>query len=142
MSGNADLASRIVSGHYRAWLECINDRTYDWYDRHLTDDFTATAHPFANFGKGKEEFVEEGRKLARLSFSDIEISGMQAGATILSRFTGIVSEMRHLEDDLGPGRPSASEIEGATMGRRLIYHSGWRREGEWKCFDHHLVLIS
>lgn len=143
MSPQSDWVSDLMSGLCTAAVDSINARRFEWFDRHLADDFTATAHPFPNFGKGRTEFVEEGRKLSQLGFVDVEAGGIEVGSVILSYFTGVVAAMQHIEEDLGPGRPSAREIEAATMGRRLVYHSAWRPEqGVWKLFDHHLVVLS
>lgn len=127
---------------YGQWIDTVNNRNYDWYDRHLPEDFTATAHPFRNFGKGRSEFLEGGEKLEYIEFADTEFAGFSTGDIFFSRMAGIIVAIRHGDDDLGPGRISARDLEDYSIGRPMVYSSTWRITPDGpKCFDHHIIVL-
>jgi hypothetical protein len=134
----SDVTVRILS-LYEEWIRAIQTRRFDWFERHLADDYTCTAHPFMNFYLRKREFIEADMKVDYVAMHVVDVRAHRVGGIVLSNLVAKVEEERHAVD-LGDGLPTAAEISALVTGRTVAYSSAWRTEGSiWQCFDHHLV---
>lgn len=134
-----DEINRLITKLYRGWIESIQHRQFDWFERHLAEDYTCTAHPFGNFFLRKREFIEADKKVQAIKVEFVEVVARRVGSVILSNLVIKVNEEKHAAD-LGEGLPTAAELSATVTGRTIAYASAWRGNGDlWQCFDHHMV---
>jgi hypothetical protein len=129
----------------KGWIQALAKRDFAYLERHLSSDFVFTGPPIADAGgkvmgglKNKAAFIEQDRHVYN---SDIQFQGLTArrlgDLVITVVFAKIHEEFR---GDLGPGMPTAAEMNAFVQGARLGYASGWRQlDGRWQCTSHHIL---
>jgi hypothetical protein len=128
-----------IDALYRAWIKALQRREFDWFERHLADDYTCTAHPFSNFFLGKQAFIEADKKVAIIEVEFVDILTHRVGHVVLSNLILKVIREAH-STDLGEGLPTAANMAEAVNGKTVAYASAWRYSGSyWQCYDHHLI---
>ena len=133
-------ATHLITELQGHWIAAISQHQFAWLERHLAEDFLFTAHPIPGLRLHKREFIEADKKIKSAEVRFISVHAETAGQILVSRTIADVKE--EFGADLGPGLPSAAEITAMVSGRRMVYCSGWRHNGQiWQCFDHHLVGI-
>jgi hypothetical protein len=131
--------SAPIEDLFRGWIRALQQREFTWFERHLADDYTCTAHPFANFFLNKQTFIEADQKISAIDAEILTVLTHRVGSTILSTLVLKVNHEAHTAD-LGNGLPTAAEISRAVKGKTLAYASAWRFSGScWQCYDHHLI---
>lgn len=124
---------------YREWIEAVQRRQFDWFERNLAGDYTCTARPFPSFHLNKRDFIEADRKVAEIEVEFVAVSACRVGNVAFSNL--ILKVLREVHAmDLGVGLPSAEELARAVSGKTVAYASAWRLIGDrWQCYDHHLI---
>lgn len=137
---SADAESHAqIEALYREWIGALQRREYDWFERHLADDYTCTARPFAGFHLDKRRFIEADKKVAIIEVEFVAVLTHRVGTVVFSNLVLRVLREAHSED-LGDGLPSAEDMSDAVSGKTVAYASAWRfGAGRWQCFDHHLI---
>jgi ketosteroid isomerase-like protein len=131
-------ATKLITELSGQWAAALRDHRYDWFERHLAEDFVFTAHPFPGVHLKKQMFIEVDKKIDKAEIQFVSIHAEAAGDIIISRTVADVKE--EFGADLGPGMPTAVEVTQMLSGKRLAYTSAWRNVGSiWQCFDHHMV---
>lgn len=129
----------------KGWLRALASRDFDYLEKHLASDFQFTFTPNlisagAEGGvKDKPGFIEQDRHVYN---SDIRLQGLTArrlgDLVVTVVFAHIANEEFH--GDLGPGLPSADQMNAGIHAKTLGYASGWReRNGVWQCTSHHVL---
>lgn len=129
----------------KGWLKALADRDFAYLEKHLASDFQFTftpnlISPGAEGGvKDKAGFIEQDRHVYN---SHIELRGLTArrmgDLVVTVVFAHIASE--EFRGDLGPGLPSAAQMNAGIHAKTLGYASGWReRDGVWQCTSHHVL---
>ena len=139
MSNADDDLKTTIKELYAGWLKALADRKYDWFDRHLAEDYTMTAHPFENIFLRKKEFIEVDKLVSHAEISIVDVFAHRVGNIVVSNIiTKIVKES--FASDPGHNFPSAAKLGELFAGKTLAYSSAWRKEDQiWKCFDHHMI---
>ena len=135
---DTDLKQTIL-GLYEGWRNALATRRYDWFERHLTEDYTMTAHPFANIYLNKQKFIEVDKLITEFDMNILDLFVHRMGNIVVSN---VVIQMVKETFASHPGAnfPTAEKLGELLTGKKLVYSSAWRNEnGIWKCFDHHLV---
>ena len=133
-------ATQLVSELQNGWIAGLRNQDFAWLEKHLAEDFLFTAHPFPALKLSKREFIEMDKKIKNPQITFVSIHAESVAEIITSRTVADVKE--EFTADLGPGMPTASEVQRMVSGQRLVYASAWRRHGAiWQCFDHHCVAI-
>ena len=124
---------------YRNWIRALQRREFEWFDQYLADDYTCTAHPFANFFLDKDAFIEADKKVGVIDVEFVTVLAHRIGNHVLSNLVMKVIDEAHTAD-LGAGLPTAATMTAAIKGKTVAYASAWRYSGSfWQCYDHHLI---
>jgi hypothetical protein len=130
-------ATKVVSKLYREWADALANHREDWFQRHISDDFALTAHPFSQLRLNKKEFIAVDMKAENTQIKFLDIKATSAGEILISQAVAEVKE--DFKADLGAGMPSAAEVTNMLSGKVLAYASAWRKNADvWQCFDHHM----
>ena len=128
-----------IENLYRGWIRALQRREFEWFEQHLADDYTCTAHPFANFFLDKRAFIEADKKVGVIEVEFVTILTHRIADVVLSNLILKVIRESHTAD-LGEGLPTAAALTQAVTGKTVAYASAWRfRDGRWQCYDHHLI---
>jgi len=134
-----DDLTATITGLYGEWVKALEERQFEWFDRHLAADYTATAHPFDKLFLRKQEFIELDKRVAHAKIHIERVVAHRAGGNVLSHLIARI-EKEEFASEPGHNLPSAAELSGMLAGKTLAYASAWRQEGDvWKCFDHHMI---
>lgn len=123
----------------KGWTQALARRDFDYLDRVLAPDFQFTGPAAVGGGRmDKERFIEMDRHIYN---ADIRLVGLTARrhgdiVTMLS-FADVNEEFR---GDLGPGMPSAADMNARANDKTLAYGTAWRENGDgnWQCTSHHI----
>jgi hypothetical protein len=128
-----------ISGLYQGWLKALAARHYDWFERHLAEDYTMTAHPLGNIFLRKQEFIEVDKLVTQAEMNIVDLFVHRIGNIVVSNISvQVVKET--FSSDPGSNFPTAEKLGELFSGKTIAYSSAWRNEnGIWKCFDHHMV---
>lgn len=130
--------TQLISDLSVQWAAALREHHYEWFERHLADDFLFSAHPFPDLSLRKREFIEVDKKIDAADIRFVSIQAEFVGDAIISRTIADVNE--EFGSDLGPGMPTAATVMQLLSGRRLAYTSAWRKAGAiWQCYDHHMI---
>jgi hypothetical protein len=124
---------------YTGWLKALAERKYEWFDRHLTEDFAMTAHPFEGVYLHKNEFIEVDKRVTEADMRIVSLFVHRLESIVVSTVTiKIIKEV--FGSDAGHNLPSAQALQAKFTGKTMAYASAWRQENSvWRCFDHHMV---
>jgi len=137
---NSSEATKLITELQSHWIAGLRNQDFSWLERHLADDFLFTAHPFPALRLAKREFIEMDKKIKNPQITFVSVQAEPTAEIIMSRTVADVKE--EFGANLGPGMPTAAEVQRMVSGQRLAYASGWRKHGSiWQCFDHHLVAV-
>jgi hypothetical protein len=128
-----------IQALYRGWIAALQRREFEWFERHLAEDYTCTAHPFAHFYLGKRAFIEADKKVDVIEAEIVDVVTYRVGKVVLSNLVLKVIRESH-SADLGAGLPTAAILARTVTGKTVAYASAWRYAGTyWQCYDHHLI---
>ena len=137
MAANID-ASNVARDLYNQWAAALRAHSYDWFERHLSEDYMFSAHPFPDMRLDKATFIEVDKKIGAADIRFVSVEADLVDEIIISRVIADVKE--EFKADLGAGLPSAAEVNRLFSGERFAYVSAWRKTGNvWQCFDHHMI---
>ena len=131
---NGQLA-KVLDG----WNAALNRHDRKWFEERLTEDFSYTTHvPYFNRVIYKEEFIRILMTIKDQKVKWLERTARRTGNAVTSIV--ILQATEEFTQDLGPGMPTAHEMEKHIVGKTIYYSSGWRvTDGFWRMFDHHTI---
>jgi hypothetical protein len=139
MITDKDDLKTTITELYADWLKALEDRKFEWFDVHLAEDYTLTAHPFENLFLRKKEFIEVDKRVSQAKVHIEEVFAHRAGSNVVSHLIARI-EKEVFASDPGHNLPSAVELGKLFTGKSVVYASAWRQtSGVWKCFDHHVI---
>jgi hypothetical protein len=128
-----------ITALYAGWLKALEERKFEWFDRHLAEDYTLTAHPFEKLFLRKREFIEVDKLVTQAKVHIEDVFAHRAGPNVVSHLIARI-EKEAFAADPGHDMPSAAALAKLLTGKSVVYASAWRQEsGIWKCFDHHMI---
>lgn len=122
----------------KGWIAALAARDFDYLERHFADDFAFTCDPKVRGGRmDKRTFIEFDRHVHDAKIELLALTARRWGDMVtMLQFARVQEEFR---GDLGPGTPSAAEMNELIRGKTFAYGTGWRLSGgRWLCFDHHI----
>jgi hypothetical protein len=129
----------------KGWLTALTNRDFGYLQQHLASDFTFTTTPLKVPGgktvaemKNKAEFIEQDRHVYNSHVRVLRLTARRMNELVVTLvFAQVAEEFR---GDLGPGMPSAAEMNAFIQGNKFAYASGWREiDGRWQCTSHHIL---
>jgi ketosteroid isomerase-like protein len=133
-----EAATLEISRLYHDWADALMRHEPEWFERHIADDFTLTAHPFFGMSLKKPEFIKADMQIQNTKIQFLEIRAHAVGNIVTSQAVAEVKE--DFKADLGEGMPTAEEVSRLLSGKTIAYSSAWRKAGDsWQCFDHHMI---
>jgi hypothetical protein len=128
----------------KGWLKALAARDFDYLEKHLAADFQFTFTPnligsSLSGMKDKDGFIEQDRHVYNSEIHLLGLTARRMGDLVVTVvFAHIANE--EFRGDLGPGLPSAAEMNAAIHKKTLGYASGWRKHGGvWQCTSHHVL---
>jgi hypothetical protein len=129
----------------KGWLKALASRNFDYLEKHLADDFQFTFTPnllgagMEGGMKDKNAFIEQDRHVYNSEIRLLGLTARRMGDLVVTVvFAHIVKE--EFRGDLGPGLPTAAEMNAGIHAKTLGYASGWRaRDKVWQCTSHHVL---
>lgn len=123
----------------RGWTEALGRRDFDYLEKVLDTNFQFTCDPAIGGGRlSKERFIAMDRHIYDAKIDLLSVTARRFGdmVTMLS-FANASEEFR---GDLGPGMPTADEMNARVSSGTLAYGTAWREgaDGEWRCESHHI----
>jgi ketosteroid isomerase-like protein len=129
----------------KGWIDALARRDFDFLEQHLASDFVFTTAPMKtangtiiNVQKDKKAFIEQDRHVYRSNIQFLGVTARRMGDLVITVVFAQISE--EFRGDLGPGMPSAREMNAFAKDKKLGYASGWREiDGRWQCTSHHVL---
>lgn len=129
----------VIDQLYRYWIEVAHSSDHGWFERHLSEDFVATARPFPGAAMDKREFIAAEGVLGRFSGRVIATTALRAGAGVV---TGMVAHIaaEPLTEDIGPGMPPFQLLNDTLANKTVAYVGAWRfQDDRWQCFENRFL---
>lgn len=128
----------------KGWLKALANRDFDYLEKHLATDFQFTFTPnlIGDAGGGmkdKNGFIEQDRHVYNSEIHLLSLTARRMGDLVVTVVSAHIAK-EEFRGDLGPGLPTAAEMNAAIHEKTLGYASGWReRNGVWQCTSHHVL---
>ena len=128
---------------YDQWRDAIANKNWGWFDIHLTDDMTVSAHPWPTLKLNKQQFIELDQQMEEIDAEWIHVSAYQVGTTVITcsvaRF--IVEKFKD-GTFVSEGMPSGKDLGSLVKGKTVAYTGAWKKSGDvWQIYDHHMVGV-
>jgi hypothetical protein len=120
MSENDEHLKTTIKELYAGWLAALAERKYEWFDRHLAEDYAMTAHPFENVYLRKKEFIEVDKLVTEAEMQIVDLFVHRLGKIVVSNVTiKILKEV--FGTDAGHNLPSAKDLQKQFAGKTIAY---------------------
>jgi hypothetical protein len=144
---SVEISDSVFRELYESWVRAISQKDYAWFEKHLSDDFAATAHVWPKLRLDKEAFIELDKQIIEISAEWQEVHAVPLGDLVVT-----VANLRmHREvfakeaavagADAESGDDLASLASGGVVTGKLCSYTGvWKLvDGVWKIIDHRMV---
>lgn len=146
MTTHKDVDPGVFRELYQNWVRAIAEKDYGWFEKHLSEDFSATAHMWPTLRLDKQQFIELDKQIV-----DISADWQSVYAVPLGRLVVTVADLRmHREvfrtdtaisGSNAAGEDIASLTSGSEVTGKLVSYIGvWKRHGDiWQIVDHRMI---
>ncbi len=129
----------------KGWIVALKNRNFEYLEQHLAPDFAFSYAPLRTKNgmlqgghRNKAQFIEQDRHIYNSDIKFVSLTARKMGDLVVTLvFATVFEEVR---GDLGPGMPSAAEMNAVVQNKTLAYASGWRKiDGRWQCTSHNVL---
>ena len=140
MTQAADPGSDVFRKLYDEWITALQQRNYRWFEDHVAEDFSCSAHPYPGLAMNKAQFLEGEKKIETLRAETLRVHAHAVGNITVTTWIIRVDEEKLSGALAVPGFPSPQELGDLTRGKTMVYTDAWRYEaGVWRFFHHHVI---
>lgn len=132
---------------YTDWVSAISRKDWDWFERHVADDFTGTARPWPGFGLTKGQFIELDKQIEEIDGEWQRVEAVKVGEHVHTVAVLLMKEERFRQDSVITDPSFSSEhfqtlISGNEVRGKVICYTGiWRHDGTvWQVMDHRMIF--
>ena len=131
---------------YEGWTDAISNKKFDWFERHLSSDFSATAHVWPNLRLDKEQFIELDKQIVELvadwqTVDVVEVGGVVVTVSTLRIHREVFKSDTAVEGSDDSQDDLANLASGSVVTGKLVTYTGtWLQQGGvWQIKDHRMV---
>jgi len=140
MTQAAEPSSDVFRTLYGEWIAALQQRNYQWFEDHVAEDFSCSAHHFPGLAMNKAQFLEGEKKIETLRAETLRVHAQTVGNITVTTWIARIDEELLSSSLQVPGFPSPQELADLVRGKTMVYLDSWRYEdGMWRFFHHHVV---
>jgi hypothetical protein len=143
MSTEQESINDIFTQLYKDWISAIQQRDFSWFEKHMSEDFSCSAHPIPGMSMTKEQLIAGERMIDSLKLHTLEVHAHSVKRVVVATWVAKIEEQifnPRCHEVFGPEFPSPEAFAALVKDKTMVYMDGWRRSGDiWQCFSHHMV---
>lgn len=141
-----DVNSETFRQLYEEWIKAISEQKLDWFEKHLSSDFSATAHVWPNLRLDKDQFIELDKQIVEIeadwqTVQIVPFDDLVVTVATLQMHKEVFRSDTSLQGASDEQSELATLASGSVVTGKLVTYTGtWQHnDGVWQIKDHRMV---